>query len=107
MHGHRRGARDHAIARAGALRLDPGNYLATLRLAYACYSLGQHPEALALYRRLSEQYPSDVEVRAGLGWALVKLGKSGDAQAAFREVLELSPRHASAKEGLLAAGTAR
>ncbi len=87
-----------------ALRIDPGNYLATLRMAFALYNLGRYPESEALYQRLAEMYPSDVEVRAGLGWARLKGGKAAEAAAAFRAVLDVAPRNALAAEGLKAAG---
>lgn len=82
-----------------ALRLDPNNYLATLRLAWSLYNLGQYGDALAQYRKLADAYPSDVDVRAGLGWSLVKLGRNDEAAKAFREVLEIAPKHALAREG--------
>jgi tetratricopeptide (TPR) repeat protein len=90
-----------------ALRLEPGNYLATLRLAYATYQLGQHEEALGLYRRLTELYPSDTEARAGLGWCLVKLGKAGEATSEFQQILHIAPAHALAREGLKATGASK
>lgn len=99
----RRWADVEAGARA-ALKLDPGNYLANLRLAFACYNLHRYAEAAALYRKLGELYPSDVDVLAGLGWSLLKMGKAQDAAARFREALEISPRHALSREGLKAAG---
>jgi tetratricopeptide (TPR) repeat protein len=86
------------------LRLDPANYLATLRLAFACYSLHRYDEASALYRKLHDLYPSDVEVDSGLGWSLLKEGKTAEALRIFREGVEVSPRHALLKEGLKAAG---
>lgn len=82
-----------------ALKLDPHNYLATLRLAWSLYNLGQYGDALALYRKLTDAYPSDVDVRAGLGWSLVKLGRNTEAAAEFRQVLEIAPKHALAREG--------
>jgi tetratricopeptide (TPR) repeat protein len=85
-------------------RMDPGNYLANLRLAFAQYSLGKHADAAATYRRLAEAYPSDVEVRAGLGWALLKAGKAAEAAGEFRSVLEIAPKNALALDGLKATG---
>jgi tetratricopeptide (TPR) repeat protein len=89
------------------LRLDPGNYLASLRLAFAVYNLGRYPESALIYKRLVEGYPSDVEVRSGLGWSLLKSGKAAEAAAEFRAVLEIAPKNALAGEGLKAAGGAR
>jgi tetratricopeptide (TPR) repeat protein len=86
------------------LKLDPGNYLATLRLSFAVYNLGRYPEAAASYKRLAEMYPSDVEVRSGLGWSWLKMGKTTEAAAEFRAVLDVAPRHALALEGIKAAG---
>lgn len=85
-------------------KIDPGNYLAGLRLAFAVYSLGRYPEAVTLYRKLLESYPSDVEVRSGLGWSLLKAGKGTEAAAELRAVLDISPRNALAADGIKALG---
>ncbi|MFO0757965.1 MAG: tetratricopeptide repeat protein [Byssovorax sp.] len=99
----RRWADTEAMARE-ALKLDPGNYLAGLRLAFSVYSLGRYAESAMLYRKLLDAYPSDVEVRAGLGWALLKSGKAADAAKEFREVLEIAPKNVLSLDGLKAAG---
>lgn len=95
---------DVEIGAKEAIRLDPGNYLANLRLAFAVYNLGRYAESAAVYKRLSEGYPSDVEVRAGLGWALLKSGKPAEAAAEFRTVLEVAPKNQLALDGLKASG---
>jgi tetratricopeptide (TPR) repeat protein len=82
------------------LKRDPGNYLAAQRLAFAKFSTQRFPEAEQLYRRLVQMYPSDVETRASLGWAVLRMGKQKEAAALFTQVLELSPNHAVAKSGL-------
>lgn len=82
------------------LALEPRNYYGTLRLAFAHYNLGRFAEAGALYAQLKASYPSDLEVRSGLGWSLLKQGKAGDAAREFRELLATSPRHALARQGL-------
>ena len=82
------------------LAVDPQNYLATLRLAFSLYSQGRYGEAGALYARLKELYPSDAEVRSGLGWSLLKQGKSVEATRELRELLSIQPRHVLAKQGL-------
>lgn len=86
------------------LKRDAVNYLASSRSAFCAYNLGRWADALPLYRKMVEHYPSDVEMRAGLGWTLLKLGNGAEAARAFREVLELAPKHASAKEGLRTLG---
>lgn len=88
-----------AQARA-VLAVDPHNYLATLRLAFAYYNSGRFTEAATLYAQLKELYPSDAEVRSGLGWSLLKAGKSAEASRELRELLSIQPRHALAKQGL-------
>lgn len=96
-----------ADTEAGArevLKLDPGNYLANLRLAFSVYSLGRYPESAGIYKRLAEAYPSDVEVRAGLGWALLKSAKAAEAAGEFRAVLTIAPKNALALDGLKASG---
>lgn len=95
---------DVEIGAKEAVRLDPGNYLANLRLAFAVYNLGRYAESAAVYKRLSEGYPSDVEVRSGLGWALLKSGKAAEAATEFRAVLEVAPKNALALDGLKASG---
>ena len=53
------------------LKADPANYTATLRLAFVQYNQGRYSESGTLYQKLADAYPSDVEVLAGLGWALL------------------------------------
>jgi tetratricopeptide (TPR) repeat protein len=89
------------------LKLDPASYLGTLRLAYAVYNLGRYPEAAGIYRRLAELYPSDVDVRDGLGWSLLKMGKAAEALVELRAVLDVAPRNTLALEGVKAAGAGR
>lgn len=89
------------------LKRDPQNYLALQRMAYAQYSSQRFPDAEQSYRRLVKLYPSDVEMRAALGWAVLRMGKQPEASELFHSVLELSPKHASASAGLQAAGAAR
>jgi tetratricopeptide (TPR) repeat protein len=99
-----------ADVEAGArevLKLDAGNYLANLRLAFAVYSQGRYAESAVLYKRLAEAYPSDVDVRAGLGWALLKAGKGPDAAVELRAVLDVAPRNVLAAEGMKALGPGR
>ncbi len=86
------------------LERDPGNYLASSRLAFSLYNLGRFGDALPHYLRIVEAYPSDVEMRNGVGWTLLKLGRGKESAQAFREVLLIAPKNASALEGLAALG---
>jgi tetratricopeptide (TPR) repeat protein len=85
------------------LKRDPQNYLALQRMAYAQYNSQRFPEAEQTYRRVVKLYPSDLDTRAALGWAVLRMGKQPEAAELFRAVLELSPKHASASSGLQAA----
>jgi tetratricopeptide (TPR) repeat protein len=58
------------------LKLDPENYLGTLRLAFALFNQDKLAESRVLYQKVVEAYPSDPEARAGLGWALLKIGRA-------------------------------
>jgi len=98
---------DVAALAEDVLKRDPENYLALSRLAFAKFSSEHFPEAEVLYRRLVQQYPSDVEMRAALGWVVFRMGKQKEAVALFKQVLELSAEHASATAGLRAATAPR
>jgi tetratricopeptide (TPR) repeat protein len=87
-----------------ALDLDPANYLAGVRLAFAVYNRGRFPEAEALYRRVLARYPSDADARSGLGWALLKQGKQPEAREAFLAASRTAPRSPTVIAGLDAAG---
>jgi tetratricopeptide (TPR) repeat protein len=87
------------------LKRDPENYFARQRLALAKFNTQRFPEAEQLYRGLLQHYPSDVEMRAGLGWSVLRMGKTKEAIKLFTQVLELSAQHASAKAGLVEATT--
>jgi tetratricopeptide (TPR) repeat protein len=86
------------------LERDAANYTATLKLAFALYSLARYPEAEAGYRKLSALYPGDLDVRSGIAWSLLKQGKGAEATKAFQELLNVAPRQPFAYDGLKAAG---
>ncbi len=87
---------------AAVLALDPRNVTALARLGIAQYNAANYAGAEATYRRLTEDYPSDLDYKTGLGWALLKLGKKGEARALFAAVLSVSPDNANAKAGMSA-----
>jgi tetratricopeptide (TPR) repeat protein len=82
------------------LKVDPENYLALQRLALAKFSGQRFAEAEALYRRILVLYPSDIEMRAGLGWTVLRMGRQAQAAALFSEVLDVAGSHPSATQGL-------
>ena len=85
---------------SAVLAVDGRNATALARLGLAQYSAGNFSGAEATYRRLTEDYPSEMDYRTGLGWALLKLGKSAEAKAIFDGVLAVSPDNVNAKAGL-------
>lgn len=98
---------DVAALAEDVLKRDPENYLALQRLAFAKFSSEHFPEAEVVYRRLVEHYPSDIEMRAALGWVCLRMGKQKEAVGLFKQVLEISSEHVSATAGLRAANAAR
>jgi Tfp pilus assembly protein PilF len=85
------------------LAIDSANYLARSRLAWTRYKKKEFRAAAELYAAIVVQYPGDTDMRNGLGWSLLALGRKDDAAAAFREVLAMVPKQASATEGLASA----
>ena len=92
--------KDAEGAAGRALRLAPGNYLATTRLAWIQYNLGRFADAERTYRAVLKLYPSDLEMNAGLGWAVLKQGRKAAAARIFTSVLTRSPEYATARTGL-------
>lgn len=82
--------------------LDALNYLGGLRLAYAVFNQNRFAEAERLYRRTLARYPSDAELRAGVGWSLLKSGKPAEARQMFVEALAAAPDSALILKGLKA-----
>lgn len=85
------------------MRLDPESYLGRSRLAWTLYNKHDYRGAAALYAAVVAAYPSDLELRTGLGWSLLALGRRADAARAFQEVLAMMPSHEGATRGLAAA----
>jgi len=85
------------------LERDPKNALGRRRLAWTLFNLGRFAEAAKLYEEVVAEYPSDVEMRAGLGWALLRNGDKSAARRAFSSVLHVAPRNSVALDGKKAA----
>ncbi len=83
-----------------ALLLAPNDFTAVSRLAWIHYSQLQYAEAEPLYRRAVVSWPANAEMRTGLGWTLLKLGRNREAREAFEAVLAFAPDQLSAREGL-------
>lgn len=85
-----------------ALALDPNNYVALSRLAWARYKLGHFAQSASAYKKVLEAYPADLEMRLGYGYALLGSGDKAEARSAFQRVLAMVPGQPRAKAGLAA-----
>ena len=89
-----------------ALDVTGGNYLAHHNLGVALAGEGRFPEAIEQYQAAEKLDASSVEIRNSLGFALLRTGRAGDAETAFRAALALQPAGAAAGQthkGLLQA----
>ena len=73
------------------LKIDPNQYTAISRMAWAFYSKGDFNEAQKRYNQILTLYPADIEMKLGLGWAHLKGGNKKEAERLFEEVLIVSP----------------
>ncbi len=82
------------------LRIDPSNYLANLRLAFAYRMLKKIEAAEDLLNRMLVLYPTDISLLTE--YALVKLAKNQnpDAKRVFNDILTLDPENVIAKAQL-------
>lgn len=78
----------------------PGEYLALSRLAFIHFEQARYDKAESFYRQALALFPSNVEMRAGLAWTLLRQGKASEARAGFEAILRVAPDLATAKEGL-------
>lgn len=82
------------------LNLDPNNYVARSRRAWALYRLERYAAAAAEYSTVVEQYPGDIEMRLGRAYALSGARMPVEAALEFREVLKRVPNDKRAKAAL-------
>lgn len=82
------------------LRIEPGNYLASRRLALILFNLGRFDAAEQQYQRVLDHYPSDLEMQAGVGFCRLRKGKHAAAKESFRAVLAVKPDDPAAQSGL-------
>ena len=82
------------------LRVDPSNYLANLRLAYALRLQKKFDAAEQLLGAMLVLYPTDVSLLTE--FALIKLAKDNkaDAKRLFNDVIVLDPENITAKAQL-------
>ena len=71
--------------------LDPGNYAVRSLAASVAVGLGEHEQAIALYRDLLTDGPDDFDVHLWLGHALKTIGRVPEAVEAYRQAARLRP----------------
>src|SRR5262245_49711409 len=69
------------------LAMEPGHAEALGQLGRLAYQNGQTAEAVQYLRRSAMARPEDADACTDLGVVLAGLGRSGEAEAAFREAL--------------------
>ena len=80
------------------IRVDPANYYANLRLAYALRLQKKYAAAEEIVSRQLVSYPTDVSLLTELG--LLKVAQNRPAERIFNDVLTLDPENAVAKAQL-------
>jgi tetratricopeptide (TPR) repeat protein len=83
-----------------ALELDPSLVETEKALAGLYVSDGKFDQAVAAYRKLAADNPSDADVHIGLGDALAGLGRSEEAEASYRRAISAEPAYWSAHAAL-------
>jgi serine/threonine-protein kinase len=89
-----------ALAQAEEKRadeLDPADPTGTRDAGINALARGQPNEAVRLFQPLADSDPLDAQARENLGWALLWADQLTEAEAAFRNILELNPKYAGAR----------
>ncbi len=79
---------------------DPKHAAVRARLAASYYNLGNYPDAAALYRKLVDAFPAELDYQTGYAWALLRMGKRDEARKYFQAVLAVSPDNPNALQGM-------
>lgn len=79
---------------------DPKHPTVRARLAASYYNLGNYPDSAAVYRKLMDGFPAELDYQTGYGWALLRMGKRDEARKYFQAVLAVSPDNPNALQGM-------
>jgi Flp pilus assembly protein TadD len=82
------------------LEIQPDDYYANLRLAYALRMQGKFDEATAVDTKMLTQYPTDISFLLEHGLTLVALKHNNEARTVFSRVILLDPDNLVAKAQL-------
>jgi tetratricopeptide (TPR) repeat protein len=91
----------HKFARALAeahklLRAEPTNRAFRTLLANSLVGLGEHEEALQVFRELSDETPENAEIHLSAGHALKTLGRQSEAIESYRAAASVRPQFGDA-----------
>lgn len=84
------------------LAVDAKHPVVRARMAAGYYGAGTYPDAAAIYRKLVDEYPGELDYQTGYAWALQRMGKREEAQKLFQAVLAVSPDNLNANQGAAA-----
>ena len=79
-----------------ALKLQPQDAKSQDLLAGVYFRLGVYPQAIEIWRGLTDVYRDDATLRVNLGLALFKTGQADEALAQIHEALRIQPDHGRA-----------
>ena len=82
------------------LELDPANYYANLRLAYALRLQGQLPAAERIANKMLKLQPSDVSLLSELALVYLAQERQAEARQLFEEIVTLAPSNVLARQQL-------
>jgi len=82
------------------LKIDPKQTLVLYRMGLIHYNLQEYPKALSYFEKVINLYPADYDTLLMYAWTQLRLGKRNEARILFEKILLISPKDASALEGL-------
>jgi tetratricopeptide (TPR) repeat protein len=82
------------------LKIDPKQTLVLYRMGLIHYNLKEYPKALSYFEKVINLYPADYDTLLMYAWTQLRLGKRNEARILFEKILLISPKDASALEGL-------
>jgi tetratricopeptide (TPR) repeat protein len=81
------------------LKLDPGSYIANLRLGQIYLNAADYNNARNYLEKAFNVYPSEYEVNLSLGWTYYYLGNRQKAKELLTSALMLNPNDSLAEQG--------
>ena len=82
------------------LEIDPNQTIVNYRLGSILYGKKDYQNSLKYFEKVVNLYPFDYDSLLMFGWTQLQLGKYREARVLFNKVLLISPKDASALEGI-------